>query len=147
MQALGAHYKLDHSKPLDEELTAQGNDEPGFVFSTTGTEGYLPAVTRLIAPQGRFGLIDDPDTLDIKPFKLKSVSTHWEMMYTRSMFQTADIARQGEILAEVAGMIDAGTVKMTLTETLGNITPENLTRAHELLESGTARGKIVLEGF
>jgi NADPH2:quinone reductase len=144
---LGAHHAIDHSKPLPPQLEALGIGAPGFVFSTTHTGSYLGQIAELIAPQGRFGLIDDPDTLDVMPFKAKSISTHWELMFTRSLFQTADIARQGEILNEVAGLLDAGKIRSTATETLGTINAANLRRAHAILESGKARGKLVLEGF
>jgi NADPH2:quinone reductase len=81
------------------------------------------------------------------PFKRRSVSTHWEFMFTRSMFETADMAEQGVLLNEVSRLVDAGQVRTTLGETYGVIDAENLKRAHRMLESGRAVGKIVLEGF
>ncbi|WP_350334398.1 zinc-binding alcohol dehydrogenase family protein [Coralliovum pocilloporae] len=147
VRELGAHHVIDHSKPLTDQIAALGIGAPGFVFSTNGSEHYVPEIGAFIAPQGRFGLIDDPAGFDIMPFKQKSVSIHWEFMYTRSLFQTEDIARQSDMLNEVAGLIDAGKVRSTVTETFGTITAANLTRAHSMLESGKARGKIVLEGF
>ncbi len=144
---LGAHHVIDHSQPLPPQIEALGIGQPGCVFSTTHTDQYVEQVAEFIAPQGRFGLIDDPQSLNIGPFKQKSVSTHWEFMYTRSLFQTADMARQGEILNEVAQLLDAGKIRSTATETLGVINAENLMRAHAILESGKARGKLVLEGF
>lgn len=147
VKALGADYVLDHSKPLPEQIEALGIDAPAFVFSTNYSDHYVQQVAEFIAPQGRFGLIDDPKSFDILPFKQKSVSIHWEFMYTRSLFVTGDMARQSDILNEVAGLIDNGKVKSTATETYGTINAANLTRAHALLESGMAKGKIVLEGF
>lgn len=144
---LGAHHVINHRLPLGEQLAETGVSEPGFVFSTTHTEQYLTQIAELIAPQGRFGLIDDPAELDIKVFKPKSVSTHWEFMYTRSLFETPDIAQQNHILNEVSAMIDAGTIRSTATETIGAINAANLQAAHTLIESGKARGKLVLEGF
>ncbi|HQS07491.1 MAG TPA: zinc-binding alcohol dehydrogenase family protein [Xanthobacteraceae bacterium] len=144
---LGAHHVVDHSKPLAEQVKALGLGEPAFVFSTTNTDQHLSAIAELIAPQGRFALIDDPATLDINGFKRKSVSVHWELMFTRSMFETADMEAQHAILNEVSGLVDAGEIRTTLTETYGPINAANLRRAHSLLESGRARGKIVLEGF
>lgn len=147
-RSLGAHHVIDHSRPLAQEIATLGLDAPpAFVFSTTNTDAHLPAIAELIAPQGRFALIDDPAVLDVSPFKRKSVSTHWEFMFTRSMFETADIAAQGQLLAEVARLVDAGAIRTTRTETLGTINAANLERAHALIESGRARGKIVLEGF
>jgi len=104
-------------------------------------------VVELIAPQGRFGLIDDPEQLDVMPFKRKAVSTHWELMFTRPIFETADMGEQGKLLDEVAGLIDAGKIRTTVTEVLTPINAANLKQAHATIESGKARGKIVLEGF
>jgi zinc-binding alcohol dehydrogenase family protein len=147
VKSLGADYVVDHSKPLPQQIEALGIGAPAFVFSTNYSENYVQQVAEFIAPQGRFGLIDDPENFDIMPFKQKSVSIHWEFMYTRSLFETGDIGRQGDILNEVAGLIDSGKVKSTATETYGLVNAANLTRAHALLESGKAKGKIVLEGF
>jgi NADPH2:quinone reductase len=144
---LGAHHVVDHSRPLAAEVAALGIGAPGFVFSTTNTERHLAEIAELIAPQGRFALIDDPKSLDINPFKRKSISVHWEFMFTRSMFKTADIVAQGEYLNELASLVDAGTIRTTLGQTGGLINAANLKRAHALIETGRARGKIVLEGF
>ena len=117
------------------------------MFCTTNTDQHLADIATLLAPQGRFALIDDPATLDIMPFKRKSASVHWEFMFTRSMFGTADIVEQGHLLNEVSRLVDEGTLKTTINERFGLINAENLRRAHALLESGRARGKIVLEGW
>ncbi|MCM2505519.1 zinc-binding alcohol dehydrogenase family protein [Aureimonas altamirensis] len=144
---LGAHHVVDHSKPLAQEIATLGIGAPAFVFSTTNTEQHLAEIVELIAPQGRFALIDDPAALDINPFKGKSVSAHWEFMFTRSMFGTADIAEQGALLNGVSRLVDDGTIRTTLAENFGPINATNLKRAHALIESGKVRGKIALEGF
>lgn len=147
VKELGAHHVVDHSKPLPEQIAALGIGAPAFVFSTNHSDSYVPQIVEFIAPQGRFGLIDDPENFDIMPFKGKAVSIHWELMFTRSLFTTKDIARQGDILDTVAGLIDAGKIRSTATESFGTINADNLKRAHALIESGRAKGKIVLEGF
>ncbi|MGP3709421.1 zinc-binding alcohol dehydrogenase family protein [Brucella sp. RRSP16] len=147
VRQLGAHHVIDHRKPLAEQVEALGIGAPAFVFSTTQTLDHLSEIVRLIAPQGRFGLIDDPDKLDIMPFKRKSVSVHWELMFTRPIYQTADMAEQGRLLNEVAKLVDEGKIRTTLTEVLSPISAANLKAAHGVLESGKAKGKIVLEGW
>lgn len=147
VEDLGAHHVIDHRKPLADQVAALGLGAPGFVFSTTHTDEHVAEIATLIAPQGRLALIDDPEALDISPLKQKSISIHWELMYTRSLFQTADMAEQGRILDEVARLVDAGTVKTTLAENFGRIDAANLRKAHARIESHTAKGKIVLEGF
>ena len=144
---LGAHHVVDHSRPLADEIAALGIEAPAFVFSTTETHRHLQEIAKLIAPQGRFGLIDDPDSLDIMGLKRKAVSVHWELMFTRSLFETPDMEEQGKLLTEVARLVDAGRLRTTLTEVLRPINADNLRRAHAIIESGRARGKIVLEGF
>ncbi|MCQ5178152.1 zinc-binding dehydrogenase, partial [Faecalibacterium prausnitzii] len=77
----------------------------------------------------------------------KSLSLHWELMFTRSLYQTADMIEQHRLLERVSDLVDAGVLKTTLGEHFGTINAANLRRAHALLESGKAKGKIVLEGF
>ncbi len=144
---LGAHHTIDHSQPLPEQIAELGLGAPGYVFSTTHTDQYVDQIAELIAPQGRFGLIDDPEVMDVSPFKSKAISTHWELMFIRSLFGTADIARQGEILNEVSALLDAGKIRSTATETMGKINAANLRTAYLALATNKTRGKMVLEGF
>ena len=146
-QSLGAHHVVDHTRPLAEEVESLGIGAPAFVFSTTNTDVHMAEISKLIAPQGRFALIDDPKTLDVLALKPKSASLHWEFMFTRSMFGTADIAEQGKLLDEVARLVDSGMLRTTFGQSFGAINAANLRRAHALIESGRAKGKIVLEGF
>lgn len=144
---LGADACVNHHAPLPAQWAQQQLPAPQFVFSTNHSEDYIAAVAEIMQAQGRFGLIDDPEALNINPFKSKSISTHWEFMYTRSMFHTADMAKQGQLLQEVADLVDSGRIQTTLSNNLGAINAQNLMRAHTLIESGRTRGKIVLAGF
>lgn len=147
VKQLGADYVLDHREPLAPQIKQLGLNAPLYVFSTTQTDQHLSDIVELIAPQGHFGLIDDPEQLDIKPFKSKSVSVHWEFMFTRSMFQTADMQKQSELLNEVSKLVEEGKIKTTVTEVLSPINAENLKQIHQQIESGKTKGKIVLHGF
>ncbi|MHC3124523.1 zinc-binding alcohol dehydrogenase family protein [Acinetobacter sp. GN11] len=147
VKQLGADYVLDHRQPLTAQIKQLGLNAPLYVFSTTQTDQHLSDIVELIAPQGHFGLIDDPAQLDIKPFKSKSVSVHWEFMFTRSMFQTEDMEKQSELLNEVSKLVDEGKIKTTVSQILSPINAQNLKLAHQQIESGTTKGKIVLHGF
>lgn len=146
-KALGAHHVIDHSQPIAAQVAALGIGAPGFVFSTTNTTDHLKEIIDTIAPQGRFALIDDPKTLDIVPFKRKAVSVHWELMFTRPLFGTPDMIEQHKLLNRIAELVDEGTIRTTLNETLGTINAANLKQAHAMIESGKTKGKLVLEGF
>ena len=145
--SLGAHYVVDHSQPLAQQIAKLPIGAPGFVFSTTQTEQHLADIVDLIAPQGHLGLIDDPSELNALLLKKKSLSLHWEWMFTRSAFETADLSVQGNILNEISRLVDEGQLRTTLGQNLGSITAATLRKAHALIESGQTKGKIVLEGF
>ena len=147
VKELGAHHVIDHGKPLNEEIARLGLPPVTHVASLNQTDHHWNAIGELVAPQGKVALIDDPAAIDVRLLKRKSVSLHWEFMFTRSMFQTADIQKQHQLLNDVAMLVDTGVLKTTLAERFGTINAANLKRAHALLESNRAKGKIVLEGF
>ena len=144
---LGAHHVIDHSQPLDQEIRRLGLPPVDYVASLNQSEQHWAAIAELVAPQGKVALIDDPEHINVGLLKRKSVSLHWEFMFTRSMFETADMQQQHALLNEVARLVDAGVIQTTLAETFGSINAANLKRAHALLESQRSKGKIVLEGF
>ncbi|MBX6392556.1 MAG: zinc-binding alcohol dehydrogenase family protein, partial [Burkholderiales bacterium] len=144
---LGAHHVIDHSKPIAEELKRIGIPQVEYIASLTHTDKHFEQAVEALAPQGRFGLIDDPEPIDIRLLKRKSASLHWELMFTRAVFQTADMIEQHRILTEVSRMVDEARIKTTVAEHYGRICAVNLKRAHAIIESGRAIGKIVLEGF
>ncbi|GAB2198974.1 zinc-binding alcohol dehydrogenase family protein [Sessilibacter sp. MAH4] len=144
---LGADYVIDHSKSLPEQIKALNIGPVTHVASLTHTDSYLEAYVEVLKPMGKLALIDDPNALDIKKLKQKSLSLHWEFMFTRSMFKTEDMIRQHELLTEVASLIDQGLIKTTVGQHLGRINAANLLEAHRIMESASSIGKVVLEGF
>jgi zinc-binding alcohol dehydrogenase family protein len=143
----GAHYVIDHHQSLASEVEKLGLGAPGFVFSTTNTGSHLADIVELIAPQGRFGVIDDPENFSASPFKRKAVSLHWELMFTRSLFGTPDMAEQGKVLNQISALVDAGKIRSTVTNVAGKIDAATLSAVHAHIETGSSRGKTVLEGF
>ena len=144
---LGAHAVIDHSKPMKAQIDGLKLPPVALIAGLTATEQHYKALAEIIAPQGKFGLIDDPAEFNVSVFKGKAVSIHWESMFTRSSFQTADMIGQHNLLDDVADLVDKGVLRTTLDQTFGTINAKNLKRAHALIESGTSRGKIVLEGW
>lgn len=147
VRQLGAHHVIDHSQPLLAQLQALGVPEIDYVASLTHTEQHFAQLIDVLKPQGRLGVIDDPETLDVMPLKRKSLSLHWELMFTRSLYETPDMINQHHLLNRVSALIDQGVLQTTVGEHFGAINAANMRRAHALIESGKARGKIVLEGF
>ena len=148
VRELGAHHVVDHRGDLKAQVLAVAPQGVDYVLSLTHTEQHYPVLVELLKPQGKFGLIDDPDgVLDIGLLKRRSLSLHWEFMFTRPLFQTEDMKAQHQLLNEVADLVDAGVLRTTLREHVGSIDAANLRRAHERLESGSAIGKLVLGGW
>lgn len=147
LKDLGVDHVINHRHKLSEEFVKHELAEPDYIISLTATEQHFDEIVKVIKPQGKFGLIDDPSILNVMPFKGKAVSTHIELMFTRSLFQTADMIEQHHILNNMADMVERGNIKTTVGEHFGTINASNLKKAHALLESGKSKGKIVLEGF
>lgn len=148
VKELGAHHVVDHRGDLVAQVKAVAPQGVDVVLSLTHTEQHFRSLVELLKPQGKLALIDDPTTpLDITLLKQKSLSLHWEFMYTRSLFHTEDMQAQHLLLNEVADLVDAGVLRTTLRENLGPINAENLRRAHQQVESASTIGKVVLSGW
>ncbi len=143
---MGADHLVNHRKPLNEELEALGLS-PKYVAALTATEQHWDAIVDLIKPRGHIAMIDDPKDIDLPAIKPKALSVSWEFMFTRSMFQTDDMAAQRALLNRVADMVDAGEIVTTANHHGGVLSVETLTAAHRLQETGAAIGKTVLDGY
>ena len=144
---MGAHEVIDHHQPMRAQIAEKQLPPVSHVISLTQTDRHLEQLVDILAPQGKLALIDDPGPIDVRLLKRKSLSLHWELMFTRSLYQTSDMQAQHKLLNELASLVDQGVIRTTAKQHLGKINAANLLEAHRLLESGTAIGKIVLEGF
>jgi len=142
--AHGAHHTIDHHKPWKAQLEALGINEVAYVASLNGTARNVEQIADVLMPEGAFALIDDPKTLDIAPFKLKSIAVHWELMFTRTMFNTRTLARQHALLRRVAELVDRGDIVHTMTQQIEGLDAAGLKKAHALVEAGDMIGKVVV---
>ncbi|PSR15907.1 zinc-binding alcohol dehydrogenase family protein [filamentous cyanobacterium CCP3] len=145
---MGADHTVDYSDALIEEMAQLGHREVDFIANFNNTDAYWGVMAELIRPEGKIvGIVGNRDPLDLNLLKNKSATFAWEFMFTRSMYQTADMADQGHLLDEVAALVDAGKLRTTLGQTLSPINAANLRQAHAQVESGRTIGKLVLSGW
>lgn len=144
---LGAHAVIDHGQPLSQELQRAGFASADCIFSTNQSDRHWPEIVEALSPQGHVGLIDDPQPIDVRMLKRKSGALHWELMFTRALFETPDMIAQHKLLGEVANLVDSGLLRTTVSEVLGPINAQNLRRAHAMIESNRTMGKLVLAGW
>lgn len=145
---LGASHVIDHRQHLPTQLGGLNFACVHYIANFSNTDIYWSVMTELIRPQGKIvGIVENKEPIQLGLLKSKSVAFAWESMFTRSMFQTPDMAIQGAILDEVAALVDAKKLRTTLTETLSPINAANLRQAHARLESGHSIGKLVLTGW
>jgi NADPH:quinone reductase len=141
----GADFVVDHNN-LKSELESIGHGQVDYVLDFVDLGSYWETIAEIIKPQGHIvSITSSSKPLKLEIIKSKSVTFSWELMYTRSMYSTPDMARQHQILNEIASLLDAGTLKTTLTTTLKGFTTENLKKAHQMQESGKTIGKTVIE--
>lgn len=143
---LGAHHVVDHKGDIAAQLKALGV-RARYVFSTNTTARNWDQIVAAVAPQGAIVLIESQAPIDARQLMPKSVSLHWELMFTRPMFGTPDMIEQHHLLNAVADLVDHGRIRHTMTRNLGPMTAARLREAHAMVESGTMIGKVVLEGF
>lgn len=147
-RTLGAQHVIDHREPLAPQLQAAGFPQVDYIANYNNTDTYWPVMAEVIAPQGRICcIVDNTRPIELNRLKSKSATLAWEFMFTRSMYGTPDMAAQGELLREVARLVDAGKLRHASQQTLTPINAANLRQAHALLESGRTIGKIVLSGW
>ncbi|MEM9897668.1 MAG: zinc-binding alcohol dehydrogenase family protein, partial [Bacteroidota bacterium] len=141
---MGADFVVNHHH-LKEDLEKIGHAQVNYIVDFYDIDTYWDTIVEIIKPQGHILSVSDSGSkLNLQQLKGKSVSFSWELMFTRSMHQTEDIARQHEILNHISALLDNGTIKSTLTTTLNGFTVENFKEAHRLQESGKAIGKTVI---
>jgi len=142
---MGADHVVNHNNLLSE-VKNTGFEQVDFIVDFVNLNEYWEAIVELIKPLGKVGCISDPtEPVRLQQLKRKSVSFYWELMFTRSMFQTEDMIAQHQILNKVAQLLDDGILQPTLHTKMEGLTAENLKEAHRLLESGKAVGKIVVK--
>lgn len=141
----GADMTIDY-RDMNNELQKRGLKQVDYIFCLNDTDGHWDTIAKLIAPQGHIcTIVENEQPLEMNELKLKSAALHFEFMYTRSMFTTPDIARQGEILDQVARLIDSGRLATTLNETLIGLNVKTLSAAHQRVLEGHMRGKVVIQ--
>lgn len=145
--ALGADHVVNHREPMVEQVRALGFRHVDYIAIFNDMRHWEAAV-ELIRPQGGIVTIDATDLpMPMAGMKMKAASLHWEFMFARAMHQTPDMIEQHKLLTYVANEIDAGRIRTTLSEVLTPINAENIRAAHALIETGKAKGKIVVQSF
>ena len=140
----GADLVINY-QDMPAELEKHGLKQVDYIFCLNDTDGHWDTLAQLIAPQGQIcTIVENEKPLNMDQLKLKSAALHWEFMYTRSMYTTPDIARQGEILNATAKLLDEGKITTSLSKTLQGLSVETLTEAHRLVLEGHMRGKVVM---
>ncbi len=145
VQTLGADHVVNHRHPLPAQIAALGYPMVDYIANFSNTDEYWAPMAEMISPQGHIvSIVENAHPLDLNLLKSKSATFSWEFMFTRSMYQTADMAAQGELLNEAAAYFESGELRTTLTDTLSPINAANIRIAHQQIESGRTIGKIAL---
>ncbi|CAN5277240.1 zinc-binding alcohol dehydrogenase family protein [soil metagenome] len=145
VKALGADHVVNHRQSMVEQVRALGFQHVDHIAIFNDMRHWETAV-ELIRPQSGIVTIDDTDLpMPMGGMKMKSASLHWEFMFARAMHQTPDMIEQHKLLTYVANEIDAGRIRTTLDKVLSPINAENIRAAHAFIETGRAKGKIVVQ--
>jgi len=142
---MGAHDIADH-RNLVESVRGLGVETVPYITQYADTAQHWDAMCELVAPQGRIGtIVETPEKLDISALQGKSAALMWELMFTRSLFNTEDMAKQGQILGRMARLVDDGIIQTTAKKILNGLNADTLKEAHRNIETGKMIGKLVVE--
>jgi zinc-binding alcohol dehydrogenase family protein len=148
VRQLGAHHVIDHFGDIPAQLRELGAGAVDHVLILSDTSRYFGVAAEVVAPQGKVCMVvEASQPVDLNLMWDKSVTLVWEMVFTRTEFDTGDMARHGEILDRVAALVDAGVVTSPLTQVIGPVSATNLHHALSVLQQGRTLGKLVLSGF
>jgi NADPH:quinone reductase-like Zn-dependent oxidoreductase len=110
----------------------------------------MPVVARIAAPFGKVcSIVQGKAEMYGTEFMAKSLTYCWELLSTKARYPDAlrqpgaHVRPHGELLAELAQLVDEGRIKCHLTRRL-RLTLNGLREAHELVESGKSIGKVGL---
>ena len=147
-RSLGADFTINHYEDMEDQLKQLDGANPDYILCLNSTDQHFSTMTRLIEPQGTIcSIVGTTEKHDLESLKSKSAGFVWEFMFTRSMFQTADMITQHELLNKIADLLDSSEIQTTLNNVSGTINPENIRKAHKMLETGRSIGKTVLCDF
>jgi len=138
---MGAHHVVDRHD-LVASVHAVAPDGVEYLVSPF-SKGNIDAYAELIRPLGHIAATDEPEGLDLLPLKPKSVTWHWELIFTRPILLPDD-TYQHELLEETAKLVDAGRVRSVATTRLGPLDARTMRDAHARVESSAAIGKVVV---
>jgi zinc-binding alcohol dehydrogenase family protein len=140
--SLGADAVVDH-RNLREETLAVAPDGVDYLLSPHSA-GNIEDYAAIVKPFGHITAIDEPPGLDLVGLKAKSIAWHWELMFTRAMYETPDMIEQQRLLATAADLVDRGVLRTTVTRTIDDFSSAGLKEAHRVVESGRMVGKVVV---
>lgn len=148
VESLGADYVINHHESFKEQLSQMEIDEVDYIFCLNNTDQHWNGMAEIIKPQGKIcSIVENEKPLELGILKSKSASFVWEFMFTRAMYHTEDMINQHLLLNQVSELLDQKVLKTTLNKTLSPIHAANIRKAHEMIETGSTIGKIVLEAF
>lgn len=145
-RSLGADHIIDHHDDFVPQLESLGLPYVDAIFCLNSTEKHWQRMADAIAPQGKIcSIVETEEPLNLTLLKNKSATFVWEFMFTRPMFQTADMIQQHHLLNELSRLVDQGVIRTTIKEKLAPLDAATLRKAHALVETGRTIGKVVVE--
>lgn len=158
--SLGAHSIVDHAQPLAGQLS----DPVSHVALLNQPDHYWSMLPDMLEPYGEIAcIVPFASPVDINALMRKSLSLHWEFMFSKALFPTSrrrarvaqgghepagrSLMAPGGILNHVASLVDEGRLRSTETLCLGRVSASGVLQAMRQLASGHTIGKITFSGF
>lgn len=144
VESMGA-VPIDYKEMSVDDYVTKFTDDRGFdlVFDTVGGDNVARCF-QAAAVGGAVVSISTRTTADLSPLHAKGLSLHVVFMLIPLLYKRGR-ERHGEILTELTAMVEAGKIKPLIHQERFSFS--DVAKAHALLGSGAAVGKIVLTAW
>lgn len=142
---MGADIVINHKEDLKTQLEHHDINEVDYIFCTFDTDLYYEKMIELIKPLGHIAtIVAFKEKQDLNLLKPKSVNFTHEFMFARPVNRTNDMIKHHEYLKDISERVEQGQYHHTTTKVINGLTTETLYQAHQILESNTMIGKLVI---
>ncbi|HHU6750218.1 TPA: zinc-binding alcohol dehydrogenase family protein [Staphylococcus pseudintermedius] len=144
-EKMGADVVLNHQQDLAKQFDDQNLARPNYIFCTYDTDRYYDVMIDLVQPRGHIAtIVAFNHNQNLNALKQKSIAFTHEFMFARAI-HGVDERMYRQYLEDVTAKVDAGQYQTTLNSVLTGLTPENVMKAHEIMEAQSHIGKLVIE--
>lgn len=136
---------VNHHQDIKRQLQSFSVEKVDHIICLHNPDKYLQELSDFIRPYGSFStIVPFVEKVDLNILMRRSISMHWEYMFTKAAEGTWSLPHQGNILNQISQYIESGRIRSPVTEILEGLNVLNIEKAHSRLKELNMIGKLVI---